>query len=260
MPGSINQPIARLGEWAYGYHSGTVHSVFDHAVNIRFVLDNSIRKLVTCTENDERLPDGISIGAIGFQQLKCGCEQIQLRPDQLILDTLRIPFIRKPCPIIPHTSLTMLRKIAETAENCVNLEPRIPDPAAVRGHLLKAATFLIKNQLPEAGDEAVRIIGWGSGLTPSSDDAIVGMLAILFSRQKKALFLDKSKLSATTDISAKYLDCAQRGFFTGRIADIFDTTKDLEQAICRAANWGASSGKDMLWGMIQTINGLNNLL
>ena len=38
---SINQPIARLGEWADGDHWGSIHSIFDHAVNVRFMLDGA---------------------------------------------------------------------------------------------------------------------------------------------------------------------------------------------------------------------------
>jgi hypothetical protein len=120
-----------------------------------------------------------------------------------------------------------------------------------------------------AAAEIHRLVGWGEGLTPAGDDALVGMLAALgflaraeadkhsFLRSLSAAIL--VRLSRTTSISGHYLRLAAQGHFNADVTGLANALvggRDGEgqvgvaEALDAALDVGATSGADMVAGMI----------
>lgn len=103
------------------------------------------------------------------------------------------------------------------------------------------------------------LIGLGVGLTPSGDDALAGVEAALHAAGHPtagflALALDDVDRRTTT-LGAAMLRHAARGDAAERVHDLLDVlldpaTPDLEGAIAGAARWGATSGSDLLLGVL----------
>lgn len=110
-----------------------------------------------------------------------------------------------------------------------------------------------------AATVASALIGLGPGLTPSGDDALVGVAAACHALDSPISgFLAGALLdldSRTTAIAASYLRHAGRGEFAERIhlllADLLgpDVSR-IEPAIRAFVDWGASSGTDCLVGVL----------
>ncbi|WP_313758179.1 DUF2877 domain-containing protein [Tissierella sp.] len=107
-----------------------------------------------------------------------------------------------------------------------------------------------------------KIIGKGLGLTPSGDDVLVGLLAILQATGKNKGLVEKIKNSIknngrtkTTDISYEYLDYAVQGKFSKVVKEtcidliIGDKYKILNSAM-KLIHIGHTSGMDTLKGIL----------
>ena len=116
--------------------------------------------------------------------------------------------------------------------------------------------------------EIDRLVGWGEGLTPAGDDAIVGLLAAIGALAGtdavRTAFV--AALSAavgasaarTTDISAHYLRLAAQGHFNADVRRLVHALMGSESghgaglpaALDAALDVGATSGADMVAGMM----------
>lgn len=115
--------------------------------------------------------------------------------------------------------------------------------------------FLDTDRFSEAASEAVRLIGLGSGLTPSGDDFLCGLLAgaaILKLEQHPFITslktLIREHLQDTIDISAAFLACALENQFSLAVNSLgevpsYTNMKESFLAI------GHSSGIDTLCGV-----------
>ncbi|HYN32852.1 MAG TPA: DUF2877 domain-containing protein [Ilumatobacteraceae bacterium] len=119
------------------------------------------------------------------------------------------------------------------------------------------------------GAALARIIGRGPGLTPSGDDVMVGMLAVLHRATSPTVstpMIDELSralpglLGRTTPISAHYLRLAVRGAFTERLVELVDTLRNetmphdaLVKAFDDVLATGATSGADALGGIDLTM-------
>ncbi|MDB1125449.1 DUF2877 domain-containing protein [Vibrio algarum] len=114
-------------------------------------------------------------------------------------------------------------------------------------------------------------IGKGEGLTPSGDDFLIGVLAVLSGLKQcipetdiifKRLQVASILLSTTTDISAHYLELALAQHFSEPVQwlvyRLFNVTKEADIQVCMSINIniGASSGADTAAGIIYCINKL----
>jgi hypothetical protein len=108
----------------------------------------------------------------------------------------------------------------------------------------------------------LRLVGNGVGLTPSGDDAVVGILAVLHrcvSPDVSARAIDalavalEPVLDRTTAISAHFLGLARRGEFGERLVTVVDAcctpTGPDPDAVDRLLSTGATSGADALAGV-----------
>ncbi|MGR7069770.1 DUF2877 domain-containing protein [Klebsiella aerogenes] len=101
------------------------------------------------------------------------------------------------------------------------------------------------------------LIGNGPGLTPSGDDMLAGMLAVLhgagFSDRLHAFIPPADQLtSLTTSVSCSYLNSARRGEFSLPVVKVMrglQSTGDPKRAIQRLLAVGHTSGADTLLGM-----------
>lgn len=108
------------------------------------------------------------------------------------------------------------------------------------------------------------IIGLGLGLTPSGDDFITGMLysfsffarksrraAQYFTMLSKAV---KVKTCRTSEISREYLLCACEGLYYEIVTEVLESLteddRDIEGSVLRLLSVGASSGADILCGIL----------
>jgi hypothetical protein len=107
-----------------------------------------------------------------------------------------------------------------------------------------------------------KLVGRGPGLTPSGDDALVGMLAVLHrlgtAGPGPARLLGPAvaaHLHRTGDISAHYLDLAIAGHFGERLIALCDALAsgepdDVTAAAAAVVATGATSGADALLGVV----------
>lgn len=109
------------------------------------------------------------------------------------------------------------------------------------------------------------LLGFGSGLTPSGDDAIVGFLAGLhYIQQQSTLKIVKQHLSvlledknATVWLSQHFLHMALEGWFIEPILTLYEKLlgeNDIETIIHQILSLGHTSGADLLRGLALAIS------
>ena len=106
------------------------------------------------------------------------------------------------------------------------------------------------------------MIGLGPGLTPSGDDMLVGMMAVLYATyhtaQLSSLLPTESQLTAlTTSVSASYLYYAKLGYFSTTLHTLLRRLACGSQGIAHSLesmlHHGHTSGADTLLGMDLTL-------
>jgi hypothetical protein len=239
---------------------GVVHAVFPNSVVVEprdgplIVIHDQSRghtptSLVlqgVCPARWEAAPGDAVTGRLGH-----------LRLGNLLLDGRqartwrpRAPVPRSTAPD-PHPLATAVEKIAADAMRRLG-------PARRR-----LAAALAAQDANGVRCAAAALVGRGPGLTPSGDDALVGVLAALHRvgpRDVSAgpLRLLRSALqpllARTTPISAHYLRLALQGDFGEHLAGLVDAigpcgTVDLDR-VARVRSAGATSGADALVGVV----------
>jgi len=112
-----------------------------------------------------------------------------------------------------------------------------------------------------------QLIGRGPGLTPSGDDMLTGMLAVLFASHYASQLLERVFLPPvdqlmllTTSVSCSYLNSARRGEFSTTVLRVLRSLQaggDPQPAIQRLLSVGHTSGADILVGMVMALQGLH---
>ncbi len=182
-------------------------------------------------------------------------------------------------PILPllsadrrgHRIAATLRLAAPDAP-AVGLAPLLPalagEPRAACGTLAERVSTTLAELLEQlaAGDTALAVerarplIGLGPGATPSGDDLLVGLLAGLTAiRHPQAATLASGVAAQaagrTTALSEQFLADAGRLHFSERAqrttaAVLVGGPAELRSAVLSALAWGASSGADLLAGIL----------
>ncbi|MCL4343937.1 MAG: DUF2877 domain-containing protein [Nitrososphaerota archaeon] len=122
--------------------------------------------------------------------------------------------------------------------------------------VIKRLRGLVADAIKGAGFERAKgMIGLGTGLTPSGDDALVGMLASLRGSDQfaKLAKIVKNNFKNTNWISQGYLQCAAMGEFGFEAAGVIEACNDanyLEFSIKAASQIGQSSGSFFMLGFI----------
>ncbi len=137
----------------------------------------------------------------------------------------------------------------------------------LRVRIQELTKSLEERNLPKVLRNVKRLIGFGEGLTPSGDDFLVGFIAslhflndlrlgYLVRRIKEVIELEKKR---TTFLSEKFLEYACQGRFPETILNLIETIfsgnrEGVEEAARRCLNFGATSGRDTLLGVLEGLS------
>lgn len=231
--------------------SGVVHSCFARVVNFSFPLKEGPPRLLTVTEEDmPQLPDSLRVKAEVFSLLRAlplGTP-VCWQQGKMLLPGMTLLCDAVSSALSPFRRQKLTRQRAEMfLSNFARLQKQngLADLPPARYRLAMEgignfADFLLSGR----GDEKKWPIGLGKGTTPAGDDALVGVLSIL---GRDFAFLGPALLESTTDISARYLRCAQEGYFS---APVRAAAEEMTLVSMEALSlFGATSGMDMLLGM-----------
>lgn len=150
-----------------------------------------------------------------------------------------------------------------------NLLKEIENPTGLFGKLsdnlsgqyqLELLCNTMTNLMNGKADDITPFIGLGPGLTPSFDDIIVGMLAVISSdcrfdnqiRQLKFAFERLPLHMLTTTVSASFLTYALQGKFSLLVLQVINSLaqhKYHHSSIKNLSNYGHTSGSDLLLGI-----------
>ena len=224
-----------------GTCQGRVHSVFHRVVNVEMQSEGDSRLLVLAAPQVPALPDSICLPPQLLPTFQVGQEvtldgqllswqntAVRLRTDSHFSGKLDRQE-GQPC----------LKKLTACTTQLHSGFDRLPAPLRYRA----------EQALLEGRWQA--FLGLGSGLTPSFDDACVGMAAIYTATGRSLPPL--KDLSVTTDVSARYLRLAQRGYFGEPLLALIHALWKNHAGTPAAARAleavGASSGSDMIYGV-----------
>lgn len=220
---------------------GAVHSVFHRVVNVQIQSEGDSRMLVLVSSEVPALPDSISLSptllptfhigqavTIDGRFLSWQNTAVLLRADDHFSGKLDRQE-GKPCVKELTACTTQLHSGFDRLP--VSLRRRA-EQALLEGHW---QSFL----------------GLGSGLTPSFDDACVGMAAVYAATGRSLPLLED--LSVTTDVSAHYLRLAKKGYFGQPLLDlihaVWNNAAEIPAAVRALEAVGATSGRDMIYGV-----------
>lgn len=263
--------------------SGTVHSVFDHAVNLEF----GFRGLIGLIAEDKALtPYAVSVRTnapfartgvradmaayLGEGMLVIPDAQIEIDLSSPAHVELSVDAIEIRHREAQKTLLVLIEQALKGADTEMSLAPLVTGSAentytrflAPRLERLFYAVSLGAGE--EAAQAAANCAGCGMGLTPSSDDLLSGYfttLHLLFRAEKrpedKAIISNMAQAAAekTNRISGTFLLHSGMALANTAICDLdrsiftFMDQAAANRAIARVLAIGSTSGADMLTGM-----------
>lgn len=127
---------------------------------------------------------------------------------------------------------------------------------------------LISTSQPPSAITVISLLGYGTGLTPSGDDFVIGLLLAL-NRWHDLLFptYDFQKLNRqvidnayqkTTTLSANLIECATLGLADERLIDALDwlmgENSPESHPVEGILGWGESSGIDVFTGFVASLS------
>lgn len=233
--------IARLTPfWAFPCR-GRVHSVFQRVANLMLETAGEERMLALCAPGLPRLPDSICLPETVLEEMEPGMEAL-LTQDSLTVNGHSFPLTADPewtGFLRPHPGQPDLQALRRLTAGVQSGWDRFPP------RVLERTRQALQNK------QAQNYLGLGSGLTPSFDDACVGVMALCRAMGRPAPF-SLDDLSQTTDVSARYLRLAQEGYFGEPMLNLMDAlygAGSLSEKVEQLLAVGATSGSDMLYGI-----------
>lgn len=252
-----------------GHLQGRVHSVYRRAVNLMFQRPRREPLLLTLYVGGTALPDSIRLPSVDAlatlvpdAPVRLGQQGLEWAGGRLEWSGLPLEdgsFARwggrlrhAPGELAPFTQGSGFERLppaqARTLRTAlIRLGPLLcrPDWAGVQGLLAEH-------------------LGAGYGLTPSFDDAVVGMLALFwragwFCGVGAEVYHRLAALAhrSTTAVSAKYLCCALEGCFSADVRHLCDglfAEAALLPAAQALAAVGSTSGRDSLVGVAAAVD------
>ncbi len=240
--------------------SGRVHSVFEHAVNLE--LNETLLTLLA--DKNANIPDSIVVSQKDFALLKNiqAQDEILLTNKKIKIAEIEIDFTNSQNfeNNFSASELATSQEI-ENRRKLFGFYHELPERAEKKfDDILKA----IKNQDILACENILKtLIGLGSGLTPSADDALLGISATLEFFNKCGInvldnfadMLYKLSENRTTDVSRKYFKCACQKRYSlpliNVVRSLFENNFKFDYpALAKLLNTGHSSGKDTMRGIL----------
>jgi hypothetical protein len=157
----------------------------------------------------------------------------------------------------------MRRALARTG-NTAGFAPILAGQVQVPAAMRELARVHRQHDVSRVLDAAERLIGLGSGLTPSGDDFLVGFSAALWSKgdplaQPFSNGCATRAANRTTDVAVEFYNSAARGEFSARLHNLLAAIADsdhgpdqqrLQREFRQALAWGATSGADCVLGVL----------
>lgn len=251
--------------------AGEVHSIFSKALNIRTEENelisivareklNGPQRILLDSLSDDFISLGVKVGmrVIGNEQ------EIRIDGERLSISLKGVgrwlPVIKREEDIsgsrIKDNLFFLKRSLLVKRKG-----DRISQALRVRTQELVKA--IRKRNLTKVSKNVRRLIGCGEGLTPSGDDFLIGFIASLhflgnleakhlLKELKRIIHLEKER---TTFLSGKFLEYACQSRFSEIILNLIRTIlsgnrEEVEKATRRCLDFGATSGRDTLLGII----------
>jgi hypothetical protein len=226
--------VARVGFLAAPatHFAGVVHSVFARACNIEGPC--GLFTIATHALSDGPTVWRLAAGDVpDFDRLFCRGDPLQRRhavatAGDVVLDLSEAVTWRPPP--WPSRASRFVASNLEIAGAALERRRRLCRSVVDReaGSSLRSLEKACRDvDIPRAIAAIDRLVGWGEGLTPAGDDAIVGFLAAIGALAgtdaKRMAFVDAlsaavvSRAGRTTDISAHYLRLAAQGHFNADV-------------------------------------------
>lgn len=264
-----------LSQLPEGPRAGFVHSVFTHAVNLKWGEDGWISLLIPPVELN---PYGILVRDLPYVRVSdlftvsregvfLGGGSVWIRLDEAAVCDLRL----LPVKDVPEGAFkshrSMLCKMLSTSNLPPSLLNRLLGIDGGEGSpLLEQGSEIIASALASRHHTGIAqhllcIVGLGEGLTPAGDDFLVGVLAGSAAfrgedRVRKLLVgeIPRRARCRTTALSRRMLEAACKGEFSEPVIRVVRAFA-LEQRFVRRAMRdillvGATSGADTLAGIL----------
>lgn len=236
-------------------------SVLEHLGLRTVVIGTPHRSLTYVTLDDDGLmPGGLSVTPDGVKALR-----------QALAATApgkQIPFWLGSLVLPPNTDLSLRPRSVDpdqVALLALGLRGTPSARAGLPGHpdvrLLAAHLVEGLSHRPSRERALASLVGVGAGTTPAGDDVIVGVLAglLLAGRARDHAVVSASLpplLPRTTRASRHFLGWAMRGQFASPVLGLGEAlggAADLTTATTRLRRWGASSGVDLMHGLVAAL-------
>lgn len=279
--------------------TGVIHSKFRNVFNILFKMPEGNNRLLTVlTPNIKGVPDSLTVAEKTFSELlllpigsgiwsedlkfhlEATSEVFEVTPDCLRESGLIISNCPAESVAIPNfmnfvNELEKFRLNNDRTDGFSTLSAS--KKIALEKNLRYFSKAWLNHDRIQMESLLLQYIGLGIGLTPSADDAFLGIIAVfsgaklyadnLTGRRRECLqaWIDFPTIGSiapfyrllfnrTTDVSLKYLSCAQEGRFSDVIIDLIsvmfsDSEERLKPCIESVSMVGGSSGMDTLFGM-----------
>ncbi len=229
-------------------YAGFVHSIYRHTANLMLETPAGLRMLTLCPAGAPRVPDSVVLPPSSFGGIVPGdhaCLEgalLVVGNLQFILDTEQSWTGHIPPQSGAPQAAAFFARTSHLRQGFLRMPP------AMRQRVDRALVSA----------DAPGLLGLGGGLTPSFDDACVGVLAVCRALNIAAPF-SLTDISRTTDVSGRYLRLAWEGYFgeaVGHVITALFCKGDLPRAVWRLCQIGATSGCDMLYGMSRILREL----
>jgi hypothetical protein len=239
--------------------SGVVHSVFVHAVNL--IVCGKMWTLLAEHKGD--LPFGIRLPLSNFGTLglRSG-EPVSVRSGFVGVSASLVVDCRMAPRWVPPRDKKLVpgleRRLTVVAAAACS---RSWHASAQMAHAVRSAV----NDASGLDDALSKVVGRGPGATPSGDDVLVGVLAVLTSPHsgmagaKAAESIGRSilpLLPTTTDVSGHLLRQAAEGLFCRDVHELASaligalSRQEFSEKVRRVIETGATSGADTCEGLL----------
>lgn len=263
------KPLLKSAHVPFTVSDLTLFSLHEHTIN----LINNAKQLITLHRYGHGLsPMGWVLKSAQFDLIKQTLTQRHKPIEQLATGDLIIGHIQ----ISAKTHICSLQLLPYPLTNydkngVAQLFKQIDNPTGLFGELRQNIT---EERAPELcqfcdkidallngySDDITPFIGLGAGLTPSFDDILIGMIAVLLSDQRfyrRCNLLQRAILkldldSLTTTISATFLRHALQGRFSLQVLQVItalNQQKYQHRSLAEISNYGHTSGADLLLGI-----------
>lgn len=265
---------------------GFIHSVFNKAINI-LSNDPAVSWVSLLDTSLPNTPCGVKVDIINepeFRQCKVN-DRVYFRggilrfaeQPLLSIDTRMAVYWKKPPKPKEFQKSRVLKNISYAEIYFLIQANKVLNGKNIKNYIdyLNLQDIYFRFNLLYEPEKIVKNIGKGQGLTPSGDDFICGVLALLTYLHKETECIDesfftkvnkacKSKWKTTTEVSKNYLQQAVEGCFSQPVIwliyDIFnsESNDELEKSISNVLEIGSSSGCDIVSGILFGANQLKN--